>query len=93
MQLGLIAGNGRFPFLVLDAARAQGYEVTVVAVKEEAFPGLADAAAREPRAALHWISLGQLAPASAFSRRPAYGGPSWPDRSGTSRSSPAFCPT
>ncbi len=60
MKLGLIAGNGRFPFLVLDAARAQGYDVTVVAVKEEAFPGLADAAAREPRAALHWVSLGQL---------------------------------
>ena len=60
MKLGLIAGNGRFPFLVLDAARAQGYQVTVVAVKEEAFPGLADAAAREPRAQLHWVSLGQL---------------------------------
>jgi hypothetical protein len=37
MKLGLIAGNGRFPFLVLDAARAMGHEVTVVAVKEEAF--------------------------------------------------------
>jgi hypothetical protein len=60
MRLGLIAGNGRFPFLVLDAARAQGHEVTVVAVKEEAFPELADAAAREPKAALHWVSLGQL---------------------------------
>jgi UDP-2,3-diacylglucosamine hydrolase len=60
MKLGLIAGNGRFPFLVLDAARAQGHEVTVVAVKEEAFPELADAAAREPKAALHWVSLGQL---------------------------------
>ena len=60
MKLGLIAGNGRFPFLVLDAARAQGYQVTVVAVKEEAFAGLADAAAREPRAELHWVSLGQL---------------------------------
>ena len=60
MRLGLIAGNGRFPFLVLDAARAQGHEVTVVAVKEEAFPELADAAAREPTAALHWVSLGQL---------------------------------
>jgi DUF1009 family protein len=45
---------------VLDAARAQGHEVTVVAVKEEAFPELADAAAREPKAALHWVSLGQL---------------------------------
>jgi UDP-2,3-diacylglucosamine hydrolase len=60
MRLGLIAGNGRFPFLVLDAARAQGYDVTVVAVKEEASPALAEAAAREPRAALHWVSLGHL---------------------------------
>jgi DUF1009 family protein len=60
MHLGLIAGNGRFPFLVLDAARAAGYDVTVVAIKEEAFPDLVDAAARQPRAALHWVSLGQL---------------------------------
>ena len=60
MRLGLIAGNGRFPFLVLDAARAQGYEVTVVAIKEEAFAALADVAAREPRADVHWVSLGQL---------------------------------
>jgi DUF1009 family protein len=60
MRLGLIAGNGRFPFLVLDAARAQGHHVTVVAVKEEASPALADLAAREPRADLHWVSLGQL---------------------------------
>jgi DUF1009 family protein len=60
MRLGLIAGNGRFPFLVLDAARAAGHEVTIVALQEEAFPDLADAAAREPRAALHWVSIGQL---------------------------------
>jgi DUF1009 family protein len=60
MKLGLIAGNGRFPFLVLDAARAQGYQVTVVAVKEEAFAELADAARREPRAEVHWVSLGHL---------------------------------
>ena len=37
-KLGLIAGNGRFPFLVLDAARAEGYEIIVAAIKEEAFP-------------------------------------------------------
>ena len=37
-RLGLIAGNGKFPFLVLDAARAQGYEVVVAAIKEEAAP-------------------------------------------------------
>jgi DUF1009 family protein len=60
MRLGLIAGNGRFPFLVLDAARGAGHDVTVVAITEEAFPDLAEAAARPPPAALHWVSLGQL---------------------------------
>jgi DUF1009 family protein len=59
-KLGLIAGNGRFPFLVLDAARAMGYDVTIIAIKEEAFPDLAQSAARVPRAALHWVSLGHL---------------------------------
>ena len=37
-KLGIIAGNGRFPFLVLDAARAQGYEVVVAAIKEKTSP-------------------------------------------------------
>jgi UDP-2,3-diacylglucosamine hydrolase len=60
MRLGLIAGNGRFPFLVLDAARGLGHDVTVVALKDETFPELADLAARPPAAAFHWISLGQL---------------------------------
>jgi len=60
MRLGLIAGNGRFPFLVLDAARGAGHEVTVVAVKEEAFPELDSAAARPPAARVHRLSLGQL---------------------------------
>ena len=60
MRLGLIAGNGRFPFLVLDAARRLGHDVTVVALKSETFPELADLAARPPAAAFHWISLGQL---------------------------------
>jgi UDP-2,3-diacylglucosamine hydrolase len=60
MRLGLIAGNGRFPFLVLDAARRAGHDVTVIAIKEEAFPDLAESAARAPRASLHWVSLGQL---------------------------------
>ena len=60
MRLGLIAGNGRFPFLVLDAARSAGHEVTVIALKEETFPDIAEAAARPPQADLHWISLGQL---------------------------------
>ena len=60
MNLGLIAGNGRFPFLVLDAARGAGYGVTVIALKEEAFPDLESVAARPPAAALHWVSLGHL---------------------------------
>ncbi len=60
MHLGLIAGNGRFPLLVLDAARQLGHQVTIVGVQEEAGPDLAEAAAREPRASLTWLSLGQL---------------------------------
>ena len=59
MKLGLIAGNGRFPFLVLEAARTQGHDVTIVAAKEETFPELNDAAGRHG-SAIHWISLGQL---------------------------------
>jgi UDP-2,3-diacylglucosamine hydrolase len=55
-KLGLIAGNGKFPFLVLDAARANGYEVVVVAIKEEAFPEIESHGA----AAVHWLSLGEL---------------------------------
>src|SRR5882724_4020304 len=54
-RLGLIAGNGRFPFLVLDAARAQGLEVIVAAIKEETSPEI------ESRGAtVHWLSLGEL---------------------------------
>jgi len=55
-KLGLIAGNGRFPFLVLDAARAQGYDVVVAAIKEEAFPDIESHGAK----AVHWLSLGEL---------------------------------
>ena len=60
MKIGLIAGNGRFPFLVLDAARSLGYEVTILAIKEEASPEIETAAAREPASPVHWISIGQL---------------------------------
>ena len=55
-KLGLIAGNGRFPFLVLDAARAQGYEVVVAAMKEETSPEIHHHGA----ASVHWLSLGEL---------------------------------
>jgi len=59
VNLGIIAGNGRFPFLVLEAARSQGHDVTIVAINEETFSELNDAARRH-QAAIHWISLGQL---------------------------------
>src|SRR4030081_369255 len=55
-KLGLIAGNGKFPILILDAARAQGYEVVVAAIKEEAFPDIVSRGA----ASVHWLSLGEL---------------------------------
>ena len=55
---GLIAGNGRFPFLVLEGARCQGIEMAVIALKEEASPELEKIAKR-----LHWVSLGELSKA------------------------------
>jgi UDP-2,3-diacylglucosamine hydrolase len=55
-KLGLIAGNGKFPFLILDAARAQGLDVVVAAIKEEAFPEITSSGA----ASVHWLSLGEL---------------------------------
>ena len=55
-RLGLIAGNGTFPFLVLDAARAQGFEVVVAAIREETFAEIESHGA----ASVHWLSLGEL---------------------------------
>lgn len=55
-KLGIIAGNGRFPFLVLDAAHAQGYEVVVAAIKEETSPEIESRGAKSVR----WLSLGEL---------------------------------
>lgn len=55
-KLGLIAGNGRFPFLVIDAAHSRGYEVVVAAIKEETFPEIEHHGA----SAVHWMSLGEL---------------------------------
>ena len=58
-RIGLIAGNGRFPFLVLQGARSLGHDATIVAIKEEAFADLEEAA-RDAHAEFHWVSLGQL---------------------------------
>ncbi|HUQ86652.1 MAG TPA: UDP-2,3-diacylglucosamine diphosphatase LpxI [Vicinamibacterales bacterium] len=59
-KLGLIAGNGRFPFLVLDAARAMGHDVVIIAIKEEASKDIEEAASKAPAAIVHWVSIGQL---------------------------------
>src|ERR1700682_4624901 len=55
-RIGLIAGNGSFPLLVLDAARAQGFDVIVAAIKEEASPEIDQHGAT----AVYWLSLGEL---------------------------------
>lgn len=54
--LGLIAGNGTFPMLVLDAAHARGEKVVVAAIKEETFPEIE----RHGASAVYWLSLGEL---------------------------------
>ena len=54
-KYGLIAGNGKFPFLVLEAARTQGIDMVVAAIKEETFPDIEQHAKR-----VYWMSLGQL---------------------------------
>jgi DUF1009 family protein len=59
-RLGLIAGNGRFPFLLLEAARAHGLTVIVAAIKEETSPEMNDRAAADPNIRVHWMSLGEL---------------------------------
>ena len=60
MKLGLIAGNGRFPFLLLDAARAQGFAVVVAAIREETDPEIDLRAAEDAGITVHWLSLGEL---------------------------------
>ena len=55
-RIGLIAGNGKFPLLVLDAARSRGMQVVVAAIKEETFPEIEQHGA----AAVYWLSLGEL---------------------------------
>ena len=60
MKLGLIAGNGRFPFLLLDAARAQGLSVVVAAIRQETDPEIEERAAKDARVTVHWLGLGEL---------------------------------
>lgn len=59
--LGLIAGNGRFPFLLLEAARARGLRVVVAAIREETDPEIDARAAVDPMGVqVYWLSLGEL---------------------------------
>ena len=58
--LGLIAGNGHFPFLLLDAARAQGRPVVVAAIREETDPAINARAQEDQGTIVHWLSLGEL---------------------------------
>jgi hypothetical protein len=60
----LIAGNGRFPFLVLEGARSQGIEMVVLALKEETVPEIEQKASR-----VEWVSLGDLGGAIDFLKR------------------------
>ena len=55
-RYAIIAGNGHFPFLVLEAAREQGLDPLVIAIKEETSPELA-----EKTQNIHWVSLGEAA--------------------------------
>ncbi|NLT65240.1 MAG: LpxI family protein [Acidobacteria bacterium] len=55
MKYGLIAGNGRFPFLVLQSAREQKIDVVVAAIKEETFPEIESCGYP-----VHWLGLGEL---------------------------------
>jgi DUF1009 family protein len=64
MKYGLIAGNGRFPFLVLEGARDRGAEIAVAAIKEEAAPELAQKTSR-----IEWIGVGQLGRLIRFFKR------------------------
>lgn len=65
-KFGLIAGNGQFPFLVLRAARQQGHELAVAAIKEEAFPEL-----EREAPLIHWLSIADLSGLIKFFKREA----------------------
>jgi len=61
MKFGLIAGNGKFPFLVIEGARKQGASLAVVAIKEETNPKIEQVAEK-----LIWVGIGQLGKMISF---------------------------
>ncbi|HEV2912028.1 MAG TPA: UDP-2,3-diacylglucosamine diphosphatase LpxI [Pyrinomonadaceae bacterium] len=64
MRYGLIAGNGRFPFLVLEGARRAGVELSVAAIREETDPSIEREAER-----VIWVGIGQLGRMIRFFKR------------------------
>ena len=64
MRYGLIAGNGKFPFLVVEGARRAGAELAVAAIKEETDPAIEKVAER-----LTWVGIGQLGRMIRFFKR------------------------
>jgi DUF1009 family protein len=64
MKFGLIAGNGNFPFLVVEGARKQGAALSVVAIKEET-----DRRIEEVAEKVVWVGIGQLGKMISFSKR------------------------
>src|SRR5712692_6150058 len=63
MKFGLIAGNGKFPFLVLEGARKAGAEVVVAAIREETDTEIERVAER-----VTWVGIGQLGKMLRFFR-------------------------
>jgi DUF1009 family protein len=64
VKYGLIAGNGKFPLLVLEGARSQGVEIAVAAIKEETSPEIERLATT-----IEWIGVGQLGHLIRFFKR------------------------
>jgi DUF1009 family protein len=64
MKFGLIAGNGQFPFLVVDGARKSGASLAVVAIKEETDPKITDVAEY-----VQWVGIGQLGKMISFFKK------------------------
>jgi hypothetical protein len=64
MKYGLIAGNGQFPFLVIDGARRAGESLAVVAIKEETENNIGDIAEH-----VEWVGVGQLGKMISFFKK------------------------
>src|SRR5665213_4615283 len=93
MKLGLIAGNGRFPFLLLDAARAQGLDVVVAAIREETDAEMDQRAATDRGVSVYWLSLGELSRLIETFQKEGVQKAVMAGQVSTSRFSPASAPT